>query len=123
MTIDNIDELYTEIKRLKTLESEVKEYIFKTIKNKTLSLEDRWTLFIENKRLFPIRSFLVYYQEIETNGINYYDDFGYERYQTVYVDELIDIIEEGNDSKFSLGLNKLKEEIMEAGYSGFVFDW
>ena len=41
MTIDNIDELYAEIKRLKTLESEVKEYIFKTIKNKTLSLEDR----------------------------------------------------------------------------------
>lgn len=123
MTIDNIDELYTEIKRLKTLESEVKEYIFKTIKNKTLSLEDRWTLFIENKRLFPIKSFLVYYSEIEKNGVNYYDDFGYEKYQIVYVDELIDIIEEGNDSKFSLDLNKLKEEIMEAGYSGFVFDW
>lgn len=123
MTIDNIDELYDAINQLRMIESEVKEYIIQTIKNKNISLEDRWNLFIQNKNLFPIRSFLVYYPEIETNDINYYDDFGYEKYQTIYVDELMNVIEEGNDSKFNLDLNKLKEEIMVSRYSGFVFDW
>lgn len=123
MNIDNIDELYDAINQLRMIESEVKEYIIQTIKNKNISLEDRWNLFIQNKNLFPIRSFLVYYPEIETNDINYYDDFGYERHQTVDVVELVELIEEGDYLKFNIDLNKLKEEIMESRYSGFVFDW
>lgn len=121
MDIDNIDELYDAIKKMKSIQEAVKNYIVKAIKNKSIDLETRWELFVDNKKLFPIKSFLIHYLELDTHGVNYYDDFGYERYQTIDVEELVELIEEGVME--GIDLNILKEEIMEKGHSGFIFDW
>lgn len=121
MTIDNIDEMHEELKRFKSLKKELTEYCSTYLKNKNLPLEDRWKLFVENKNLFPIHSWILHFKDLDKNHIEYYDDFGYERYRTIEFDELVNCIEEGTYD--NVNLNNLKEEMLLSGVSGFIFDW
>lgn len=121
MTIDNIDEMYEALRKYKQLEEELHDYVFKYIKNKSFPLEDRWKLFVDTKKLFPTKSWLIYYKEFDKNNINYYEDFGYERREVIDVGEMVEFVDEGNWAE--VNLDNLKEEILEQGYSGFRFDW
>lgn len=120
MTIDNIDEMYDALKKFKILKKELKDYCLGYLKNKNLPLEDRWNLFVENKNLFPIDNYIMHFKELDSNNIDYYDDFGYEKYQLV---PLVELIESLDDGWPDVNLNNLKEEILEKGYSGFIVDW
>lgn len=121
MTIDNIDEMYDAILKFRVLEKELHDYIFKYINNKAIPLEDRWKLFVDNKNLFPTKSWLMHFKEFDKNDINYYDDFGYERREIVDVTEMVEMCDEGDWTE--VNLDDLKEEILESGYSKFKFDW
>lgn len=121
MTIDNIDEMYEALKKFKILEKELKEYCLNYLKNKNLPLEDRWNLFVENKNLFPVNNWIMYFKELDSNNIEYYEYFGFEKYQTVSLVELVDLVDGAGCS--DVNLDELKEDILEKGYSAFIFDW
>ena len=120
MTIDNIDEMYDALKKFKMLEKDIKDYCLNYLKNKNLPLESRWNLFVENKNLFPVHEWVLHFKELDSNNIEYYDDFGYEKHQNVPLDELVYLTDDGWTD---VNLDNLKEEILETGYSAFIFDW
>lgn len=122
MTIDNVDELYGAIKKMRDLQKEVHDYISKYIKYKSVPIEDRWELFSNNRDLFPKHSWVMYFKELESNDIKYYEDLGYERHMDIDLVDMVDFILEVLDEG-SLDVRGLKEEVLENGYSSFRFDW
>lgn len=124
MTIDNIDELYSSLKKFKEMEKDIIEYLTKYIKNKSIPVDERWELFKQNSERFPIHTWILHFEELEKNDIEYYDTFGYERYTTVDICDMIESLDDDfNSDDDDIDFNKLKEEILQRGYSRFVLDW
>jgi hypothetical protein len=77
-------------------------------------------MFRNNEDMFPKSEWIIHYKELESNNINYYDDFNYERHETV---NLVNLVERVEDYDLDIDIDKLKEEVLEHGYSNFNFDW
>jgi hypothetical protein len=92
-------------------------------KNNNETLEDRWKLFEESRELFPRYSWVMDIREIEVNDGNYYDDFGYDRHQTVDLVDLVYRIEDYPAKYSKFNVEQVKKEILASGYGSFIFDW
>jgi hypothetical protein len=121
MVIDNVDELNDQISKFLKFEKDLKDYLIGYFKNKSISLEDRWATFERIGNIFPIHPWYISLKELDNNDLEWYADFGYDRYRTVEFLEVVQTIEE-NDY-MDVDLNRLKEEILESGYFGFTHDW
>lgn len=106
------------------------------IKNIAIPLDQRWNLFVSAQAYMPYSGWVMHFDCLEVdNDFNWYDDFNIERHETV---ELIDIVEEILDDKkwytdhpsddhgakwLTFNLDVFKEEILQRGMRGFIFDW
>lgn len=98
--------------------------------NKEYPLEERWKLFVQasKAKMLPMRDYIQHLDSME--DVFWYDDFYKERQAVI---EWVDIIEYiGNDgavddnrkiNSYYDGIDNIKEEILAAGYSGFINDW
>lgn len=120
MIIDNVDELDEQINKFLKLEKDLKDYLIPYFKNRSISLEDRWITFERIGKILPINSWHISLKELDDNNLEWYDDFGYERYRTVEFVELVNIIEEDYSN---INVDVLKEQILETGCYGFDYDW
>ena len=121
-------------------DTEFKDYI----KDKKFPLEERWDNFkfaCENKIFVNVESWVVHLKTLESShNFSWYDNFGFERYETVdfvfvvgRITEQLSEIEADNDPEIhwrdihtittQKQLAELKEEILATGYSGFEMDW
>ena len=92
-------------------------------KDNSVSLEERWNLFKKSSNLLPEYFYTVDLPEIEKNDLNYYDDFYYDRYQTVDMVDLLEKIEDYPEKFTKINVEALKEQILHSGYGSFKFDW
>ena len=116
-------ELIERVRVFKSEESNLAKDLAEYFKNYNEPLEDRWHLFIESRDLLPGSSWTVDIHEIEANDGNYYDDFYYERYQTVDLVDLVVKIEDSPTKSAKFNVDIVKEQILESGYGSFIFDW
>lgn len=92
----------------------------------SVPLQERWECYVLACRegiFVREASYHINLKTLVSNGFsNYYDDFGYEKYKTVSLYELVDRVI--NDDLFpAVNIDELKEEILSTGYSSFVYDW
>lgn len=112
---------------LKAQMDETKEDFIEYFKDKTIPLEDRWEVFAEssNKEVFNNLENRCWNSKVlDKIGLEWYDDFGIERYTTGEFVDIIEIVKRNYKNKLTHELvDELKEEMLQSGYSGFVFDW
>jgi hypothetical protein len=119
----------TQIDRLNSEFANTKENVERTLSNPNVSNEDKWELLTKlDKGLLPSEVYAISLPELDKNDIEFYDDFNFERYETIDVIEEIyeRVIEEqeGGTAKFSeVDLEQLKKEIIESGVRTFINDW
>lgn len=90
-------------------------------------LDERWKTFIESD-LGEESNFIVHFKSIDEDKFSYYDDLYIERYQTVYLCDVIerfeDALDNGKTCNFSRNqVNEIKEEVLRKLIKSFVFDW
>ena len=101
-----------------------KEYYDKIFKDyfadKNFPLEQRWNIFCESSKekvFYKCKPFIMYFDSISDAQVA---DGRFELYETVSLMDFVDILEEeAEDGDF----NALKEEILQAGYTHFEYDW
>ena len=93
------------------------------IANKDLPLDDRWALFDKAESLLPIDSWVITLNQIEKNGYEWYDDFNYERFETVKFTWLLDKVLDYPEKYKKIVIRDLMEEILSTGVAGFKYDW
>ena len=93
------------------------------IANKDLPLDDRWALFDKAESLLPIDSCVVTLNQVENNDYEWYDDFGYERYETIRFTWLLDKVLDDPEKYKKIVIRDLMEEILSTGVAGFKYDW
>lgn len=106
-------------------------YIQKWVADKEITLEDRWSVFKSASSLLPVKSyyFNVEFGAGESKHVIELYDIGYEKYQTVDLTELVQMIEDSEEYPWGLDeypkedIDDLKETIMQSGYGSFVYDW
>jgi hypothetical protein len=103
------------------------------IKDLTKPLETRWSLFklaVDHDVYCKENSWVLHFKTLESKkGFCWYDTFYIHRHETVDLIDTIANLEEDYDEE-SYGLDwspkdtaALKEEILQQGYSHFVYDW
>ena len=109
----------------------LKEVFSDYIKDKSVPLEDRWEVFCAAPDDFSIHEGCQYHfdrEEDDFGEISWYDDFYYDRHQTVHMESLIDKIQDKVNDRFSPKWNlevlqNFKEEILSKNLKSFVNDW
>lgn len=94
-------------------------------------LEDRWEIYRAacDARLLPTYDSQQSIPALDELDVSWYDDFYKDRYALVEWTEIIRDIENaqgtdsGNRFKYKAAIDQIKEEILQAGYSGFENDW
>jgi hypothetical protein len=132
--LDLVSKIANLKEQLQELQKEPK--IKTTFTNSTESLNTRWSLFklaVDHGVYRKENSWALHFKTLENKkGFCWYDTFGIDRLTTVDLVAIVAILEEDYDerTKKSLGLDwspedtaALKEEILQQGYSHFVYDW
>lgn len=126
--LSNIKQYYEEYKK------ESDEFL-KMLKESNLNIVYKWEYYKDFCKMnsdYNIHSWNYRLEEFEKNNIEIYEYFVNSRHETVYFTEMVDRIEESleDDYEFDeednwrkIDLNKLKKEIIDSGYTGFVYDW
>lgn len=91
------------------------------IRDTSLHLSNRWNIFTHAVNAGILEQSLWLPQFEVLNYVSWYDDFHIRRYTAVSWPDIITSIDE--KSWLFLMLDELKEEILSAGYSGFIYDW
>lgn len=116
---------------------EVEERFINYFKDKSIPLEDRWEIYTEacNAKVFDNCHEWVWYSKVIEKKLKlcYYDDFCIERHQVVDLSSFVNDIEADYDYAIESDddtepwtkelIDELKEEVLQFGYSSFVFDW
>lgn len=115
-----IKEIYAQDVALKEQIEFHKQKILDYLKNKDISLDERW----DNYLLLPEK---FYTHNWFTGFLKYdspYDDFFMDRYEAMSGAELVREAQEDPSVEFDPEkVERLKEEILQSGYTRFVFDW
>jgi len=93
------------------------------IANKDLPLDDRWALFDKAESLLPIDSWVITLNQVEGKGYEWYDDFGFERFETVRFTSVLDRVLDDTEKFKKIVIRDLMEEILSTGMAGFKYDW
>lgn len=110
------------------------EYVL-YIKDRTIPLEERWNVF-QHMPEFMKQSggWVEYIPILEDSGIEWYDDFYIDRYQTVELNKIIERIKEELDDEYKGDLyekikdipnlvDEIKEWVLENNIYSFINDW
>lgn len=120
--------LLNELKDFKKAKNPTKEKYQLFITNKEHPLDERWEVYLEAPESFKERKPYIYHFKVEEEfNIEFYffdSPFYYDKTQTVYMNSLIERIEDSKKDIFSdLLIQKLKEEILELNLGSFILDW
>ena len=110
-----------------SLKQELEQYIT----DKSVSLEDRWDLWISAPSTLKIvEPWIVHFKSLPEHFIMYDGELHAERYQTIYTYEIIDKLEEGDWNSveqvsipYDIDIDAVKEEILSHNLGSFVYDW
>lgn len=129
--MSQIERLTIQLGEIKAKQSAMQDETFRTLKDKSLPLEDRWGLFVllsdSLPRIAPWVEHFSFEKESREN-LCYCDDFYLERYETISLETLyerllemdmdIDSTEISEDR-----LSEIKEEFLASGFTHFKYDW
>lgn len=111
----------------------LKNQFIEYFKDKAVPLEDRWDVYtkacIEN--VFINEYCWIFHSVVieDKLKLDYYDDLYIQKYQTISFLDMVEQVEDEvkNNEKFvnfsKSIIDELKEEILQSGYSSFIFDW
>lgn len=123
------EELKEDITQVMFLLGEAKKKFKKYIKDKSVPLEERWEFFtIAPDFLKDHKGWVESFKILDDKGIEYYDDFGYERYRRVDTEDLVatlfECLEEWKDRELTEGdIHEIMEEILLKNMGSFTHDW
>lgn len=104
-------------------EKQLKNYF----KDSSIPVTERWDVFVyanSTKVYHNIKNWIWHCDIIEkTLKLDWYDDFYIEKYQQKSFTDIIECIEENDLIEDILLIDKIKEEMLQSEYTGFVFDW
>lgn len=91
------------------------------INDTSVSLEVRWKLFTESPSWLKEAEGWVsnFYWERLYGELNWYDDFGYARYTTVDMHQVVETMEE-SDKYSDVSIKSMKEEILSKNLGSFI---
>jgi hypothetical protein len=100
------------------------------LKNTSIPLEDRWSIFYSAMDILPNYSSLLHFKAIQRHGHRWPNITYKDRYETIYLADVVDHIEDeqnpdgyGSPRLSEIDLDELKEEILQLGYASFTMDW
>lgn len=126
---------YAEFEVFRNIAETLQSEVWTMLKDKSIPLNERWKVFVEASGgvINKVNSYYMDFQSMTKAGFggSWYDDFYLDRHQTMELTSLVECLEDRNnlnsDSKrFKMTeeqIEELKEEILQSGYTGFVFDW
>lgn len=106
--------------------AEVKREFVQYILNTEIPLEERWEFFkTAPGYLKEHQSWVQHFKVLDDNGVEFYDDLGLEKYETVatwsLVDRVLDCTSEGRFP--NVKVNELKEDILSRNLGSFCNNW
>jgi len=117
-----IEEIKGRIEELQSSIEKVKAEFRAVITNKDIPLDERWDFFVRSPDILKEHQNWIAHFDIEKEtDFSYYDDFYFERYQTIHTSDLVERVEERE--KFANYVVPLKEEILHKNLGGFQYDW
>lgn len=128
--IDNIEAEIAAATQIVGVLENYAEIIKPALIDQRFTLEARWRLFVAVESMLPIQSYGTHWGIHVTDCE--YDDYGTERYQTVYFTDRLEMLEEMlsnyEENEESLrytqeDIDAWKERVLASGYRGFVYDW
>lgn len=116
-----IKEIYAQDVALKEQIELHKQKILDYLKNKDIPLDERWNNYLLLPEKFAVNYCFTGFLEYDSP----YDDFCMDRYEAISGAELVhrtgpDYLSVESDPE---KVERLKEEILQSGYTRFVFDW
>lgn len=111
--------LTEEIKEFREKESALVKKCKEFCADESKPIALRWDFF----KIAPGKKYEPYRKTPKGLKINFFDDFGIERYQTVDVLDWIELCEEGEDTFTERQFDILKNYYMVNYIGSFVYDW
>ena len=115
-----IKEIYAQDVALKEQIEFHKQKILDYLKNKDISLDERWDNYLLLPEEFNTHNWFTGFLEYDSP----YDDFFMDRHEAMSGAELVREAQEDTSVEFDPEkVERLKEEILQSGYTRFIFDW
>lgn len=116
-----IKRVYEHNRRMEKEMEDKREDIEKYLSDKSIPLKDRWENYTLLPESFAEKGYFTGFSEYD----NPFDDFGMDRYEAISGVELVYRVgpEYLGDEFEPEKVERLKEEILQSGYTRFVFDW
>lgn len=116
-----IKEIYAQDVALKEQIEFHKQKILDYLKNEDISLDERWDNYLLLPEEFYTHNWFTGFLEYDSPDV----DFFMERYEAMSGAELVSRVgtEYLSDEFDPEKVKRLKEEILQSGYTRFVFDW
>lgn len=91
------------------------------IANKDIPLEERWRVYClaVDGGIFISKSIWI----ITLKTIGEWPENKFQRYESVFLNSIVEGYEDEIDLHPHINLDELKEEILQTGYSHFIYDW
>lgn len=99
--------------------TDLKDEFNKEIVRKDLPLDWRWKLFLSAPLLHDSSPWVVDFKSL--GRVSWYDDFGTERYQTVNISDIVDVLIENEEPKEKI--EAFMEEVLKRNLGSFTCDW
>lgn len=105
------------------------EMIRKKLKDESISLEDRWEIYLQIQPFLKTDGSYMTFDSLEEHReVSWYDDFYLDRYAVKQLDKdfIEDIQDKIDEDEWVVDIDSLKEEILEyavKGYGAFENDW
>lgn len=121
--------LNEEVQSLKALQAEVDarvKAVLDALKDKSLSLDDRWTTFLsldQNGIKMPMNNYGDGFVDHLDDNATMYDDFYVDRYATITYADMYERIMESDDEKLMKNVDSWRELVLQSGFGGFTHDW
>ena len=127
ITAESLQKQIDEIVRLqKLLDGEVKIFV----QNKDIPLDERWDFFVKSE-CGEEKGWVEHVKSLEDNDIEYYDDFYFERHQTVTMNSIAERLydwirwpdKEFSEEKLKKIYDDFREEAIAKFIKSFEYDW
>lgn len=92
------------------------------LQDKSVDLDERWELYVEVCESSDYVNVYPWILELKTHNLLQNPDMLH-RGEEIYLYLSVEGIEDEIDEYPDLDLNALKEEILQSGYSSFIYDW
>ena len=118
-------ELKSEIAEFRNSEEQLKQKVVSFVQDKSISLEERWELFVDSD-LGGLAPWISTYGPFDANdNVN---EFYFSKHQVVDMVDLVGMLIENRDADCGVlrtldEINEIKEAMLQKFEKGFIFDW